>query len=146
MKHSVALLLAICLVGCKPFERERAIIDLKAGVKLLVYQTVRNGFGDGSVYTSLSLKWPNAPFSEHVGQSDFFEGTEDIRLIELPDRYLLIYGPSIYHKSRHGGTWTQWRAVSNYILPPYPLWRVICANGLSVIRMKTFSISHTEAC
>lgn len=120
MKCLATLLLAISFTGCHLSKSKAKEIELRPDTILTVYQTVRNGFLEGSVDTSLFIKWPRSTSQEEIGKASYFDGTEDIRLIETLERYILVYGSSVYYRNIREGKWTLWHARNSYFSPPNP--------------------------
>lgn len=108
----------ILLVGCGPKKQEIKTIELRPDTYLKIYITFHKGLLESSISHSLAVLWPNKRSPDNIGSASFYNGTEDVRLLEKGGQYVLVYGDWLYYRSDSERKWKRSKIVNSVVSPP----------------------------
>lgn len=118
--HTLSIIGSLLILVVSVASAETKRVELAPKTYLVIDQSVRSGLFEASVFTSLAIEWPNSRFADKIGKVSFYNGNEDLRLLTVASKHILVYGSSLYHRPVAGGSWSWWPARNSVFSPPVP--------------------------
>ena len=93
-------------------------VEVAPDTFVVITKMFSSGVIEGSVHTYLSVKWPSSYFLDSIGEADYYNRTEDIRLVRTGQHNIVVYGRSLFYRPSNGGRWAWWVPQNSLSVPP----------------------------